>query len=64
MNTPTTNMHVLAERQRIAALEAELASTAPAHAPGNYWHDSRQEELALCKSRLSRLEKIDAALPQ
>ena len=60
--TPTTSVYLIAARVRVAALREELKSTAPAHAPGTYWRQSREQELALDEQRLARLEQLEVAL--
>ena len=62
-NQPTTNLTILAARQRVAALRKELESTAPAHGPGTEWRTSREAELALDERRLARLEQHEVILP-
>ena len=61
--TPTTSVYLIAARTRVAALRAELESTAPAHGPGTYWRTSREQELALDEQRLARLEQLEGAIP-
>lgn len=61
--SPTNSVHILTERQRVAALKKELASASPTHGPGTPWRTEREAALARAEQGLARLEQFEAVLP-
>lgn len=60
---PTTSVHILTLRQRVAALKKELESTSPAHGPGTPWRTEREKALVNVEGDLARAEPFEGVLP-